>query len=144
MRIEEIHPWQLPRVWHILRPIIDKALDHSLGERMASDMLQDFMNDNLWLLTAIDDEGDLAGVMVAEEIVYPQKKELYVHVWATVTGYGYDEWADLCEQSLIGIALDTGCHYIATKCRKGLARKMVTKHGWNETYSVVSKQVPME
>ena len=59
MRIEEIHPWQLPRVWHILRPIIDKALDHSLGERMASDMLQDFMNDNLWLLTAIDDEGDL-------------------------------------------------------------------------------------
>ena len=78
MRIETIHPWQLPRVWHILRPIIDKALDHSLGEQLASDMLEQLMNDELWLLTGIDEQGDLAGVLVAEEIVHPQKKELYV------------------------------------------------------------------
>ena len=92
MRIETIHPWQLPRVWHILRPIIDKALVHSLGEQLASDMLEDLMNDELWLLTGIDAQGDLAGVLVAEEIVHPQKKELYVHAWATVTGYGFDDW----------------------------------------------------
>ena len=48
------------------------------------------------------------------------------------------------EQSLLEIATDTGCHYISTMCRKGLAKKMVTKHGWNETYSVVTKPVPME
>ena len=34
------------------------------------------MNDQLWLLTGIDEQGDLAGVLVAEEIVHPQKKEL--------------------------------------------------------------------
>ena len=127
MRVEQIHPWQLPRVWHILRPIIDKALDHSLGERTASDMLEDLMNDQLWLLTGIDEQGDLAGVLVAEEIVHPQKKELYVHAWATVTGYGFDDWVDLFEQSLLEIASDTGCHYISSMCRKGLAKKMATQ-----------------
>ena len=144
MRIEEIHPWQLPRVWHILKPVIDKALEHSLGERTASDMLEDFMNDNLWLLTGIDEQGDLAGVLVAEEIVHPQKKELYVHAWATVTGYGFDDWVDLFEQSLLGIAEDVGCHYISTMCRKGLAKKMSTKRGWIDTHSVISKLIPME
>ena len=128
MRIEEIHPWQLPNVWHILRPLIDKALDHSLGERLASDMLEQLMNDELWLLTGIDEQGDLAGVIVAEEIVHPQKKELYVHAWATQTGYGYDEWADLFEQSLLEIATDTGCHYISTMCRNKIPTTFATKN----------------
>ena len=144
MRIETIHPWQLPRVWHILRPIIDKALDHSLGERLASDMLEQLVNDELWLLTGIDEQGDLAGVIVAEEIVHPQKKELYVHAWATQTGYGFDDWVDLFEQSLLEIATDTGCHYISTMCRKGLAKKMSTKRGWIDTHSVISKLIPTE
>ena len=144
MRIEEIHPWQLPRVWHILRPVIDKALEHSLGERTASDMLEDFMNDNLWLLTGIDEQGDLAGVLVAEEIVHPQKKELYVHAWATVTGYGFDDWVDLFEQYILNIAYETGCHYVSSMCRKGLAKKMSTKRGWIDTHSVISKLIPME
>ena len=144
MRIETIHPWQLPRVWHILKPIIAKALDHSLGEQLASDMLEQLMNDELWLLTGIDEQGDLAGVLVAEEIVHPQKKELYVHAWATQTGYGFDDWVELFEQSLLEIATDNGCHYISSNCRKGLAKKMTTKRGWNESYSVITKPVPME
>ena len=144
MRIENIQTWQLPRVWHLIKPLIDKALDHSLGERMASDMLEDLMNDQLWLLAGIDEQGDLAGVLVAEEIVHPQKKELYVHAWATQTGYGFDDWVELFEQSLLEIATDNGCHYISSNCRKGLAKKMTTKRGWNESYSVITKPVPME
>ena len=144
MRIETIHPWQLPRVWHILRPIIDKALVHSLGEQIASDMLEALMNAELWLLTGIAEQGDLAGVLVAEEIVHPQKKELYVHAWATVTGYGFDDWVEPFEQSLLEIAQDTGCHYISSMCRKGLAKKMTTQRGWSDKYSVICKPVPME
>ena len=78
MRIEKIQPWQLPRTWHHILPLIQKALNHSLGEQLASDMLQPLMEDGLWLLAGIDEQGDLAGVIVAEEIVHPQKKELYV------------------------------------------------------------------
>ena len=141
MRIEEIHPWQLPNVWHILRPLIDKALDHSLGERLASDMLEQLMNDELWLLTGIDEQGDLAGVLVAEEIVHPQKKELYVHAWATVTGYGFDDWVELFEEALEDIGHRSGCHYISTTCRKGLAKKMTTKRGWDNSYSVITKPI---
>ena len=144
MRVEQIQTWQLPRVWHLIKPLIDKALDHSLGERMASDMLEDLMNDQLWLLAGIDEQGDLAGVLVAEEIVHPQKKELYVHAWATQTGYGFDDWVELFEQSLLEIAYDSGCHYISSNCRKGLAKKMTTKRNWIDKYSVICKPVPME
>ena len=144
MRIEKIQPWQLPRTWHHILPLIQKALDHSLGEQLASDMLEPLMNDELWLLAGIDEQGDLAGVLVAEEIVHPQKKELYVHAWATVTGYGFDDWVDIFEQSLLEIAQDTGCHYISSMCRKGLAKKMSTKRGWIDTHSVISKLIPTE
>ena len=144
MRIEKIQPWQLPRTWHLIQPLVDKALDHSLGERLASDMLEDLMNDQLWLLAGIDEQGDLAGVLVAEEVVHPQKKELYVHAWATQTGYGFDDWVEPFEQSLLEIATDTGCHYISTMCRKGLAKKMSTKRGWIDTHSVISKLIPTE
>ena len=144
MRIEKIQPWQLPRTWHHILPLIQKALDHSLGEQLASDMLEDLMNDQLWLLAGIDEQGDLAGVIVAEEIVHPQKKELYVHAWATQTGYGFDDWVEPFDQSLLEIANDTGCHYISTMCRKGLAKKMSEKRGWIDTHSVISKLIPME
>jgi len=144
MRVEKIQPWQLPRTWHHILPLIQKALDHSLGEQLASDMLQPLMNDELWLLAGIDEQGDLAGVIVAEEIVHPQKKELYVHAWATQTGYGFDDWVDLFEQSLLDIAQDTGCHYISSMCRKGLAKKMTTKRDWSDKYSVICKPVLME
>ena len=144
MRVEQIQTWQLPRVWHLIKPLIDKALDHSLGERTASDMLEDLMNDQLWLLAGIDEQGDLAGVLVAEEIVHPQKKELYVHACATQTGYGFDDWVELFEQSLLEIATDNGCHYISSNCRKGLAKKMTTKRNWIDKYSVICKPVPME
>ena len=144
MRIEKIQPWQLPRTWHLIQPLVDKALNYSLGEQLASDMLQPLMNDELWLLAGIDEQGDLAGVLVAEEIVHPQKKELYVHAWATQTGYGFDDWVDLFEQSLLEIAQDSGCHYISSMCRKGLAKKMTTKRDWIDKYSVICKPVPME
>ncbi len=144
MRVEKIQPWQLPRTWHHILPLIQKALDHNLGERIASDMLEDLMNDELWLLAGIDEQGDLAGVLVAEEIVHPQKKELFVHAWATQTGYGFDDWVEPFEQSLLEIANDTGCHYISTMCRKGLAKKMSEKRGWIDTHSVISKLIPTE
>ncbi len=144
MRVEKIQPWQLPRTWHHILPLIQKALDHSLGEQLASDMLQPLMDDELWLLAGIDEQGDLAGVIVAEEIVHPQKKELYVHAWATVTGYGFDDWVELFEESLLEIANDTGCHYISSMCRKGLAKKMTTKRDWSDKYSVICKPVSME
>ena len=144
MRVEKIQPWQLPRTWHHILPLIQKALDHNLGERIASDMLEDLMNDELWLLAGIDEQGDLAGVLVAEEIVHPQKKELFVHAWATQTGYGFDDWVEPFDQSLLEIANDTGCHYISTMCRKGLAKKMSEKRGWIDTHSVISKLIPTE
>ena len=141
MRVDLVNPVNLPKVWHEIKPLVDKAFQYNQGERTANDMLEGLMLDHYYLLAGTDDDFNLAGVIIAEEIVHPQKKELFVWTWATKSGYGYKEWADHFENALIGIAESTGCHYITTWCRKGLAKKMITFHGWEDSYSVVTKHL---
>lgn len=140
MRVDLVHPYNLPQVWHLVKPLIDKAFEYNRGEILSTDLLEGLMNDEIVLLAGHDEE-DLQGVIAAEFIVHPQKKELFVLSWAVKDWKGYDKWADLFEQALIGLALDNGCHYIGARCRKGLAKKMVAFHGWEHSHSIVTKYI---
>ena len=140
MKVEILDPVNLPIVWHEITPLVDKAFKHSQGERTANDMLQPLMNDELWLLVGTDDDFNLVGVIIAEETIHPQKKELFVWTWATVDGTADELWYEEFENALIGIAESTGCHYISAWSRKGLAKKMNSR-GWEDSYSVITKHL---
>ena len=140
MKVEILNPVNLPTVWHEIKPLVDKAFKHNQGERTANDMLQPLMNDELWLLVGTDDDFNLVGVIIAEEIIHPQKKELFVWTWATVDGTADELWYETFENVLISIAESTGCHYISAWSRKGLAKKMVSR-GWEDSYSVITKHL---
>ena len=140
MKVEVLNPVNLPTVWHEIKPLVDKAFKHSQGERTANDMLQPLMNDELWLLVGTDDDFNLVGVIIAEETIHPQKKELFVWTWATVDGTADELWYEEFENALIGIAESTGCHYISAWSRKGLAKKMNSR-GWEDSYSVITKHL---
>ena len=140
MRVDIVHPYNLPQVWHLVKPYIDKPLEYNNGEVLSTDLLEGLMLDNLILLVGHSDEG-LEGAIVAEFVIHPQKKELFILSWGMKNWKGYNEWSDLFEQALIGLALDNGCHYIKAWCRKGLAKKMVTLHGWEHSHSIVTKHV---
>ena len=140
MKVEILNPVNLPTVWHEIKPLVDKAFKHSQGERTANDMLQPLMNDELWLLVGTDDDFNLVGVIIAEETIHPQKKELFVWTWATVDGTADELWYEEFENALIGIAESTGCHYISAWSRKGLAKKMNSR-GWEDSYSVITKHL---
>jgi len=140
MRVSRVHPYNLPQVWHLVKPLIDKPLEYNNGEILSTDLLEGLMLDNLILLAGHSEE-DLEGAIVAEFVIHPQKKELFILSWGMKNWTGYNKWADLFEQALIGLALDNGCNYMSAWCRKGLAKKMVTLHGWDHSHSIVSKQV---
>mgnify|MGYP003108734588 FL=1 len=140
MRVDVVHPFNLPQTWHLVKPYIDKPFQYNNGEILSTDLLKGLMEDYYILLVAHNDEG-LQGAIVAEFIIHPQKKELFILSWGMKDWKGYNEWSDLFEQRLIGLALDNGCHYMSAWCRKGLAQKMVTLHGWDHSHSIVSKQV---
>ena len=138
MRVDLLNPINLPKVWHEIKPLVDKAFQYNQGERTANDMLEGLMNDEYYLLVGTDDDFNLTGVILAEEIVHPQKKELFVWTWATKTGNANEFWYEAFEN---GIAESTGCHYITSWCLKGLAKKMITFHGWEDSYSVITKHL---
>jgi hypothetical protein len=141
MRIDTVNPVNLPKIWHEIKPLIDKAFKHNQGERTANDMLEQLMHDELHLLISTDDKYELTGVIVAEELIHPLKKELFVWTWATANGNADEFCYEAFENALIGIAESTGCHYISTWCRKGLAKKMTTLRGWEDSYSVITKHL---
>ena len=114
MRVDLLNPINLPKVWHEIKPLVDKAFQYNQGERTANDMLEGLMNDEYYLLVGTDDDFNLTGVILAEEIIHPQKKELFVWTWATKTGNANEFWYEAFENALIGIAESTGCHYITT------------------------------
>ena len=140
MKVEVLNPVNLPTVWHEIKPLVDKAFKHSQGERTANDMLQPLMNDELWLLVGTDDDFNLVGVIIAEEIIHPQKKELFVWTWATVDGTADELCYEQFENALIGIAESTGCHQMTAWCRTGLAKKMNSR-GWDDSCSVITKHL---
>ena len=135
-----VPPSDVTKLWGKVEPLISKALKHNQGERTANDMLEQLMNDELYLLVGTDDDFNLVGVIIAEEIIHPQKKELFVWTWATVDGTADELWYEEFENALIGIAESTGCHYISAWSRKGLAKKMNSR-GWEDSYSVITKHL---
>ena len=140
MKVSLVHPYNLPQVWHLVKPLIDKPLEYNRGEILSTDLLEGLMNDETVLLVG-HDEDDLQGVIVAEFIVHPQKKEIFVLSWAVKDWKGFDKWVDLFEEALVGLALDNGCHYIGAYTRKGLAKKLIKHGGWEDTHSIITKHI---
>tara|TARA_R100000458_G_scaffold9566_2_gene7584 strand:- start:47 stop:475 length:429 start_codon:yes stop_codon:yes gene_type:complete len=141
MRVDRVHPNTVPHVWQLVKPLIDKALKYSNGEHLGSDLLQPLLEGNYCLLLGIDDNECIISAIVCKINIYAQKKSLFVITWAVDTGHGYDEWSDLFENKLIEIGHESGCSYLETWCRKGLAKKMSKYHGWTDKYAVATKKI---
>ena len=140
MRVSIVHPYNLPQIWHKVKPLIDKPFQYNNGEIISTELLQGLMTDDLTLLVGHEKE-EIEGAIVTDFNIHPQKKELFILTWAVKDWKGYDKWAELFEEALIGLALDNGCHYMSAWCRKGLAKKMVDLHGWTHSHSIVSKHI---
>ena len=126
---------EVPRIWHEVKPLVEKALAHADGEQLPEDVLLKLLNERMILFTGIEGQ-DLAGICIAEIIFYPRKKVLQVTLAATKSGRDFELWNETFEVvEDFGRAM--GCTSVSAWVRKGFVKKLKWKH----KYSVVTKDL---
>ena len=130
-----IPPQDLPNVWHDVKPLINKALEHASGEIMSSDILELLLEQRQILLVGVDDK-KLEMATVGEIVNYPKKRIFRVITLATKSGHDYEKWNEYIPL-VEDFAKQHGCVALEAWTRKGLARKL----DWDNEYSVITKQI---
>ncbi len=130
-----LKPQEVPQVWDRVKPLIDKALVHTLGEQTSHDILIKLVKKENILFIGIEAQ-EIMSALVGEVQIYPQKRVFHITTWANKTGHDYEQWMqhwDVIED----FARHQGCTLISAWTRKGLAKKLK----WTHEYSVVTKDL---
>ena len=129
----------LPYMWSEAAEIINKGLTHSNGEVDADSFFYPIYAGKQHLWVGYDTDAEVAeveAVLIGEIIKYPLKTSLFIHVWATKSGYDYEPWMNLWD-SIINFAKINGCDFVEAIVRKGLAKKLK----WTDKHSLVTLQL---
>jgi hypothetical protein len=125
----------LPAVAADVKPLIEKALEYSLGEYMALDLLSYIHEGKMQLWVAADDH-EIVGCVVTELKNFSRKKVCQIVV---VAGERFDQWKygyDLIEQW----AFTLGAEEIRFYGRPGW-EKVMNPQGFNKAYTVMTKEL---
>ena len=128
-------PNEVSSIWNEVAPLIQKGLV-SHEDSIADDYLEPLKRADSILWIVVDDTG-IESVVLGEIINYPRKKSFLVEVWATKSGYNFNEIYPIGIQAVKDFAEFNGCDYIEAVVRKGLARKF-KKLKWNDNHSLVT------
>ena len=135
MYLAPVFPLEVPRIWHEVKPLVDKALARADGEQLSEDVLQKLLNKQMILFAGIE-ANELASVCIVEIIEYPRKKVCHVTLAATKSGRDFELWNetfDVIED--FGRAM--GCTTVHAWVRKGFVKKLKWKH----KYAVLTKDL---
>ena len=126
---------EVPRIWHEVKPLVDKALARADGEQLSEDVLQKLLNKEMILFAGIE-ANELASVCIAEILEYPQKRVLHVSISATKNGRDFELWNET-----FGVVEDfgraMGCTSVSACVRKGFVKKL----DWTYKYAVLTKNL---
>jgi len=135
MKILLTPPNEVSSIWNEVAPLIQKGLV-SHEDSIADDYLEPLKRADSILWVVVDDT-EIESVVLGEIINYPRKKSFLVEVWATKSGYNFNETYPIVIQAVKDFAEFNGCDYIEAVVRKGLARKF-KKLKWNDNHSLVT------
>ena len=130
-----VEPKEIPYIWISVKPLIEKALTHSNGEMLSSDVLNLLLENKEHLFIGYNN-GEILSALVAEIIHYPRKEVFRIITWSTKSGHDYEAWIGLWD-TIENFAKSKGCDSIEAWTRKGLARKLK----WDNEYSVITKNI---
>ena len=126
---------EVPRVWHQVRPLVEKALVRTDGEQLPEDVLERLL-DKTYVLFAGIDGNDLAAICIVQVIFYPCKKVCSINLAATKSGRDFENWEDQLKV-IEDFGRAMGCTSVHAWVRKGFVKKLKWKH----QYSIVTKDL---
>jgi len=130
-----VKPEFAPDIWSRVRPLIEKALDHSRGELHSSDILRSILNEKDHLWVGLED-GDIKAALVTTIINYPRMRILRIVIWAVDQESDFDTWIKHLHK-IEDFARSVECSHLEAWARKGLTRKL----DWNHDYALISKSI---
>lgn len=125
-------PWdKVEPLWPLVEPLLQKAIDRSLGEYLSGDIYGFLINQEMQLWIAGTDGIDAA--MVTQIVTYPRKKFCNV---VLIGGANLKSWID-SQPILLEWAKEQGCTAVRSTGRRGWHRVL----GWKEAYTVSTKEL---
>jgi hypothetical protein len=125
--------------WVEIKPYIDKAVEHGVGETSSMDMFKGAMNNTYHCVEVINNNKTVAFAMLRVNH-FEDHSQLQI---VTTTASSEDEWETYAKESL-QYAEDTarqiGCKYVTIWGRPGWSKKLKS-FGYNHTYTVMTKEV---
>ena len=139
-----VEPEDVSDVWTHVREGVQKAMLHSDSVMAGDDFLVELNNGKvrLWVFVS---EKEIVGHMITELVRYPRKSFVRVLTMYCEGGEKGMKGMDLWSQFVPAVeeyALMHGCSHLEAYTRKGMVRAL-EPHGWDHTYSIVTKPIEM-
>ena len=129
---------QIVEHWHLVKPILQTALDHGVGESKLADYLMHALELKAQIWVILDKDGLIVCAAITQFIDYSSQRSLHI---VAIGGVGLKEWADQY-YVVEGFARDNNCSRVEMWGRKGWERtlpKLVP--GFKTIYTVMSKDI---
>jgi len=128
---------ELAERWSEIKPEIERAIEHGIGESTAHDMFVGAMNHTYECWEVLDNTGKTVSVGFVRINRFEQHNQLQV---VTTAGEGWDEYGPSCLDFIESTAKQLGCKYVTIWGRPGWYKKL-KKYGYENTYTVLSKEI---
>lgn len=122
--------------WQLAEPYIKRALDHSCGEFLPSD-IKSLCKDRIVQLWMINEGEKVIGAATTEIVNYPRKCHCRV---ITLSGSRFKEWVGEFDIILCAWAKQQGCQAIEAYVRKGFV-PVLNNYAFKHLYSAVVKDL---
>ena len=128
---------ELAERWHEIKPHIEIAIEHGMGETSAHDMFVGAMMGHYECWEVLDDTGNMVSLGFVRVNRFDQHSQLQV---VTTAGEGWDEYGPPCLEFIENTAKQLGCKYVTIWGRPGWYKKL-KKYGYNNVYTVLAKEI---
>ena len=134
--IKPVHPELLPKVWHLIGPILDRAISLT-PERVALDDIRAEAQSGEYLVWAVIKDDDIVAALTTRISHYPQSRVLAIDF---VAGKSLRQWLPQALEILEGHARGLGCIALEGYGRAAWGR-VLKKHKWSPYFTVYKKDL---
>ena len=134
MKAGLISPEDAVKIWDKVGPMLQKVVNHTEGELLPEDFLDNIVNGYMHLWLSVEDT-EIIMAMVTQIIEYPRRKTLRI---IAIAGKNFKETHSQFNDMIESFAIQTGCSGLELWGRKGW-KKMLPD--WESNYIVFTKNL---
>lgn len=135
--IRSLSPQELAERWKDIKPYIDCAVEHGIGETTSHDMFVGAMTGTYECWEAFDSEYKTLSFGMARINRFENHNQLQI---VTAAGDGWDNYGPEALKFAEQYAKDIGCKYVTIWGRLGWTKRL-KDYGYKHTYSVMTKEI---